>query len=74
MDNEGIFLIKQDGKLITDPALKANSTNHILRSGFFSSAENHSSDEFEKRCSKLGDSKFPKIPDISRFHLICKDL
>jgi hypothetical protein len=54
--------IKQVGKLITGHVLKENTMNHQFQSAF-SSTENYSSDEFEKRCNMP--AKFHKMPDIA---------
>ena len=63
-DYQGISFIKQDGKLITNPDMKANTMHHQFHS-VFPIAENYSSDEFDKRCNMPADSEFPKMSDIT---------
>ena len=65
---QGISFNKQDGKLITNPDMKANTMHHQFHS-VFPIAENYSSDEFVKRCNMPADSKFPKMSDIT---ITCK--
>ena len=48
-DHQGISSLKQDGKLITDPILKANVMNDQLRS-VFSNAEKITESEFKSNC------------------------
>ena len=67
-DYQGISFIKQDGKLITNPDMKANTMHHQFHS-VFPIADNCSSDDFAKRCNMPADSKFSKMSDIT---MTCK--